>query len=319
VPGAWLAALLFALHPVQVESVAWVSERKNVLSAFFYLYSLLTYLRFVDGPKRRAGRVYALSFVLFLCALLSKTSAVSMPFAVLLVLWWKQRRVKAYDALALIPFFLAGAALGLLTAWVEIHYAGAHGPEWRLSMLERCLVAGRVVWFYAGKLLWPHPLTMVYPRWQINTMAWWQYLFPCAAVAVIVALWLCRHRLGKAPVVAVLFFAGSLAPIPAFINIAFMRHSYVADHWQYLPSIGLTALAAAVGERIWRRMREPRRYLGMVAGLAVLTALGVVTWRQSGVYKTDETLWRDTLAKNPNASLAHNNLGKLLHDRGNIS
>ncbi|HUI05697.1 MAG TPA: O-GlcNAc transferase, partial [Verrucomicrobiae bacterium] len=225
VPGAWLAALLFALHPVQVESVAWISERKNVLCGLFYLSSLLAYLRFGEEPQRRWG-FYALSLGLFVCALWSKTSAVSMPFAVLLLLWWKQGRVRRREVVALIPFVAAGAALGLVTAWVEIHRAGAHGPEWQMSLLERCLVAGRVVWFYAGKLLWPYPLMVIYPRWHIDSGVWWQYLFPCGAAAVVVALWRWRDRLGKAPLVGVAFFAGSLVPVPAFINIAFMRYSY---------------------------------------------------------------------------------------------
>jgi tetratricopeptide (TPR) repeat protein len=329
VPGAWLAALLFAVHPVHVESVAWISELKNVLSAFFYLNSLLAYLRFADGPKRRWG-FYALSFALFLCALLGKTSAVSMPFAVLLVLWWKQERIKGEDALALIPFFLAGAALGLLTAWVEVHYRGAHGPQWQLSMLERCLVAGRVVWFYAGKLLWPHPLMIVYPRWQINTAAWWQYLYPCAAGAVILALGLCRKRLGKAPLAAVLFFAGSLAPIPAFINVGFMRYSYVADHWQYLSSIGLIALAAACVENLVQEKFaatgsshantwQPGHNMSRALAVPLLLVLVGLTWQQAGIYRDLETFWGDTLAKNPGAWMAHNNLGAALASHGKLS
>ncbi len=311
VPGAWLAALLFALHPVHVQSVAWVSERKNVLSGFFYLSSLLTYLRFVEGAKPR-GRFYGLALGLFVCALLSKTSAVSMPLAVLLILWWKQKRVRGQDGLALVPFVLAGAALGLLTAWVEVRYSGAQGPEWQLSWLERCLVAGRVVWFYAGKLLWPHPLMVAYPRWPINTAVWWQYLFPCAAGAVILALWWWRQRLGKAPLVAVVFFVATLVPIPAFISVAFMNYSYVADHWQYLPSIGLIALAGAcVGNLQGRTVRTTVSVMAAV----VLSAL---SWRHCEVFHDEETLFTDNLVYNPQSWLAHCNLGVALAGLGRL-
>ncbi|HUI08148.1 MAG TPA: tetratricopeptide repeat protein [Verrucomicrobiae bacterium] len=317
VPGAWLAALLFALHPVHVESVAWISERKNVLSGFFYLSSMLTYLGFEAGAKRRWA-FYALSLTLFVCAMLSKTSAVSMPFAVLLVVWWKRGRIKWPDVVSLIPFVLVGAVLGLLTAWLEIHQSGAHGPEWEMSWLARCLVAGRVVWFYAGKLIWPYPLMAIYPRWQIDTAVWWQYLFPSAAGAVVLALWRWRGRLGKARLVGVAFFAGSLVPVPAFINIAFMRYSYVAEHWQYLSSIGLIAVAAALGMSVWRRMGPWQRPWGAVLGMVALAVLGVTTWRQSRVYANEETLWRDNVEKNPDAWGAHNNLGFALQAQGRI-
>jgi tetratricopeptide (TPR) repeat protein len=317
VPGAWFAALLFALHPVHVESVAWVSERKNVLSALFYLSSLLAYLRFEENSKRRRG-LYALAFALFVCALLSKTSAVSLPFAVLLVLWWKRGRVERRDVIALIPFVLVGAALGLLTAWVEVRYSGARGPDWELSWLERCLVAGRVVWFYAGKLIWPDPLMVIYPRWQIDPGLWWQYLFPSAAVAVVLALWRWRGWLGKGPLVAAVFFVGTLAPVPAFINVAFMRYSYVANHWQYLSSIGLIALATATGERVWSRIGQRRRYLGAVAGVVVLAALAAAAWKWAGVYVNEEALWRDNVSKDPNVWAAHNHLGFALQSGGKL-
>jgi hypothetical protein len=214
VPGGWLAALLFALHPVQVESVAWITERKNVLSAFFYLASFLAYLRYYDltvdsdqtspGIHPATSKVkdnfwpfYPLSFFLFLCALLSKTVTCSLPAAILLVLWWKRDRICWRDLPPLIPYFVVGAFLGLTTVWLERHHVGAQGAEWALSFVDRVLVAGRALWFYAGKLVWPYELTFIYPRWQIDAGAWWQYLFPLAAVAVIFILWLLRQRLGK--------------------------------------------------------------------------------------------------------------------------
>ncbi|MGD0650345.1 MAG: tetratricopeptide repeat protein [Verrucomicrobiia bacterium] len=313
VPGAWLAAVLFAVHPVHVESVAWITELKNVLSGFFCLSAFLAFLGFRQSAKHRWW-FYSLSFLLFLCALLSKTSTVMLPGAILLVMWWKLERIRHRDVLPLIPFFLIGVALGLLTVWVEKHYVGAEGPEWQLSLVERCLVAGRVVWFSAGKLIWPHPLIFVYPRWRIDAAVWWQYLFPLAAIAVLLILWFFRKRVGKGPLAAVLFFVVATAPVPAFIDLYFTRYSYVADHFQYLGSIGLMALVgAATGDALLRRKPLLAAVLPMVAVLSALS------WQHCKAFRDDEALWRDTRAKNPDAWLAHYNLGVVLTDQGKFA
>ncbi|MHC4081279.1 MAG: hypothetical protein ACYSU2_08170, partial [Planctomycetota bacterium] len=198
VPGAWVAAAVFALHPVHVESVAWITERKNVLSGVFYLGSALLYLRFTlrTGEDRPSRWLYAGALALFVCALLSKTVACSLPAALLLVLWWKRGHIGWQDARLLAPFFALGVAFGLLTIWMEVHRVGAEGATWNLTFIDRCLIAGRALGFYAGKLIWPWPLMFVYPRWQINASAWWQYTFPAAAAAVVVGLWLARNRIG---------------------------------------------------------------------------------------------------------------------------
>ncbi len=144
-----------------------------------------------------------------------------------------------------LPFFVAGAALALVTSWLERTHVGASGPDWALSVLDRCLIAGRALWFYAGKLLWPANLTFIYPRWQVDPGVWWQWLFPLMAVAMVTILWSLRERIGRGPLVAVLFFAGTLFPALGFANVYPMRYSFVADHFQYLASAGLIALAAA--------------------------------------------------------------------------
>jgi tetratricopeptide (TPR) repeat protein len=310
VPGAWLAALIFAVHPVHVESVAWITERKNVLSGFFFLASFLAYFRFTAGVERR-WRWYALSLGLFLCALLGKTAAAVLPVAILLVLWWKQDRMRRADLLPVLPFFLLSAALGWVTVWVEVHDVGAQGPEWAMTKAQRVLMAGRAVWFYASKLAWPHPLTFIYPRWQIDPTAWQQYLFPAAAAAVIGLLWFFRRRIGKGPLAAVLFFVCAAAPVPAFIKVYFMHYSYVADHFQYLASMGLIALAVAV---ISGGMRPPAART-LACGAAVL-ALSILSWRRCGAFRNDESVWRDTLLGNPDCWMAQNNLGAILFDRG---
>ena len=333
VPGAWLAALLFALHPVQVESVAWITERKNVLSAFFYLASFLAYLRYYDltvdseltspGIHPATSKVkdnfwpfYPLSLFLFLCALLSKTVTCSLPAAILLVLWWKRDRIHWRDTLPLIPYFVVGAFLGLTTVWLERYHVGAQGAEWALSLVDRVLVAGRALWFYASKLVWPHKLTFIYPRWQIDAGAWWQYLFPLAALAVIFILWLLRQRLGKGPLVAVLFFAGTLFPALGFFDIYPMRFSFVADHFQYLASMGLIALGAATVSTLLKQLSPGRRKAGLALCAAVLVVLGMLSWQQGNIYRDAETLYQDTITKNPNSWMAHNNLGLILKAQG---
>ena len=312
IQGAWLAAVLFALHPVCVESVAWITERKNVLSAVFYFAAALAYLRFdaLEEP-RRPNRFrwywYLGALVLFAAALLSKTVTCSLPAALLLVCWWKKGHVQRSDILLLLPFFVLGAGLGLMTAWIEKYHVGAQGVEWSLTLADRCLIAGRALWFYAGKLVWPVHLTFIYPRWQIEPELWWQWLFPVAAAGVVAGLWLARHRIGKGPLVAVLFFAGTLGPALGFVNVYPMRFSFVADHFQYLASVGLITLCAAGLERIMR-----------VIPVTLIVLLGALTWQQVGIYRNPETLWRDTLAKNPDCSMAHNNLGMLLSNQGRI-
>src|SRR5208282_34024 len=308
--GAWLAAVIFALHPVQVESVSWITERKNVLSAVFYFAAALAYLRYValaepGGPNRHRWHWYLGALVLFLAALLSKTVTCTLPAALLLVCWWKKGRVQRDDIFPLLPFFALGVGLGLLTAWMEKYHVGAQGAEWSLTFADRCLIAGRALWFYAGKLVWPAHLTFIYPRWEINPAVWWQWLFPVAVVGVVAGLWLARRRIGRGPLVAVLFFAGTLGPALGFVNVYPMRYSFVADHFQYLACVGLITLCAAGLDRI------PR-----VIPATLVVLLGALTWQQTAIYRNLETLWRDTLAKNPDCWLAHNNLGLLLGDQG---
>ncbi len=315
-PGAWLAAGIFALHPVAVESVAWVTERKNVQSAVFYFAAAITYLRWTETtmagqkPVQFSMRWYFIALALFIAALLSKTTACSLPAALLLVFWWKRGRIVSREVWPLLPFFIVGAGLSLVTAWVERNYVGALGPEWAFSISERCLIAGRVTWFYAEKLFWPVNLTFIYPRWQINTAEWWQWMFPMAALAVVLGLWHWRHRIGRGPLVAVLFFIGTLFPALGFTNVYPMRFSFVADHFQYLASVGLIVLAVAGLRKICRPF--PLTAALLPVGLAVLT------WTQSHIYANQEILWQDTLAKNPGCWMAHNCLGMILAEHGRM-
>ncbi len=323
VPGAWAAAAIFALHPVHVESVAWITERKNVLSAVFYFGAALAYLYhalpLAEGRSTgKSGRFYALSLALFFCALLSKTVACTLPVVLLLVIWWKRGRVSLSDARKLAPFFVVGIAFGILTVWLEKENVGAAGEEWRHSFIERCLIAGRAICFYVGKLVRPERLTFFYPRWAINAGEWRQYVYPIAAISVIVGLWLVRRRAGEAPLVAALCFAVMLFPALGFFDVFPMRYSYVADHFQYLASAAVIALFAAMGAVTVNRLGTWRRGATGILLAGILATLGALTWRQGYVYRDLETLWRDTLRKNPDAWMAHNNLGNILQSQGKL-
>jgi tetratricopeptide (TPR) repeat protein len=323
VPGAWLVAAVFGVHPVHVESVAWVTERKNVLSMLFYLASALAYLRFalVESTTSPTGardgiRVSVLALTLFLCALLSKTMTSTLPVALLLVVWWKRGTVTRRELVPLVPLFALGVVFGALTAWLEVHHVGAEGEDWSLPPAARVLLAGRAVWFYAAKLVWPHPLVFVYPQWRLDPANWLQYLFPLSVAAVMVALWTLRSRMGRGPFVAAAYFVSALFPALGFFNVYPMRYSYVADHFQYLASIGLLALMTAAAVGLVRRYGRP---VQVGAGAVVIAVLALVSRGEAAKYEDSEALWQDTLAKNPACWMAYNNLGNLRTSQGRLT
>jgi protein O-mannosyl-transferase len=309
VPGAYLAGLVFALHPVAVESVAWVTERKNVLSTAFYLASFRV---LVDAagigrpPPADARRRWGAGFALYVMALLAKTVAASLPAALLLVAWWK-RRPLAPLAVRLAPFFATGLVLGLHTAWLERTHVGASGSEWALGAADRAGIAGRAIWFYLGKLAWPADLAFIYPRWepQAGPVA---FAASAAAVAALVLLAAAIPRLGRGPLAAALFFGGTLLPALGFFDVYPMRFSFVADHFQYLACLGPIALVCAAAARLAR----DKGTAAVALAALVVGALGAATHARASVYRDQETLWRDTLARNPGCWLCLNNLGAVL-------
>ena len=303
VPGAVLAAFIFALHPVHVESVAWMTELKNTFSGVLYLTAASLLLRF---DRTRARPQYVMALVVFVAALLSKSVTATLPAAMLIVYWWERGRVTwRDDVVPLLPFFASGIAAGLLTAWVERTHIGAEGAAYDFTIVERVLIAGRAVWFYLSKLVWPSPLIFVYPRWEVSQAIWWQYLFPAGVLALVAVCWTLRHR-RRGPLAAVLFFIGTLFPALGFVNVYPFIFSFVADHFQYLASLGIIALGSA-GIAVVAN-RAPRLHL---AGGVVVAALAVLTWQQSRQYSDAGTLYRTTLRANPDAWMAHVNLGWL--------
>ena len=321
VPGAALIAAIFAVHPVHVESVAWITERKNVLSAVFYLSSMLAYLHFAldarEGDRRHRRRwQYAAACALFVCALLSKTVTATLPAALVLLVVWKRGRVIGRDVWPLVPLFAVGVSMGLVTVWLERHHVGAQGMDWQLSALQRIVIAGRALWFYLGKLVWPTNLTFIYPRWHVDPADPRQLAFPVAALIAVVVLWVMRRKIGSGALVAALLFAGTLFPALGFFDTFPMRYSFVADHFQYLASIPAIALIVAGGGWLLeKRGASVRRLVGPAAALLIL-ALAALTWRQCHIYADQETLWRDTIRKDPDSWMGHTSLGAVLGQRG---
>ncbi|MDE2740584.1 MAG: tetratricopeptide repeat protein [Gemmatimonadota bacterium] len=310
VPGAWVVAAVFAVHPLHVESVAWVIERKDVLSGLFYLAAVLTWMRFVEQPR---PRYYVESLVLYAAGLLSKSIVITLPVALLIWHWWQQGRVTSTDLLRLVPFFAVGL---VITVGDLSFYWSETTTSFDYSLTERTLIAARVLWFYVGKLLWPSELAVIYPLWDIRVAdpLAWGYLV--AAVALAVVLWHFRQQLGRGPLAGALFFMVTLSPVLGFVDYGYMQYAFVADRFQYLAGIGVIAVvisAVTYGVRhlsgLWQK-----GVLGVVA--VALVVLGMLTWRQANIWRDDETLNRHIIALNPQARSAHLNLGSFLGRQG---
>ena len=302
VSGAWLAAALWALHPVNVESVAWVTELKNTQSCFFYLLAILFFLKWRESRQRSA---YAWAFLCAVAAILSKSSTVMLPVVLGLCGWWLEGRWRWRNVPALIPFFAISLAASGWTIWEQQFHSGALGVEWAQTGPQRLIIAGNCLWFYLGKLAWPHPLVFIYPRWEVDASQALAWLPVLAAAGGLFFLWWHRNGRGRAIFFASAYFAVSLFPVLGFFSVYFFRYSFVGDHLQYLASIGPLTLAAA-GLALGLRHRPALRWF-LSGGL--LLALAVLTWRQTWVYQSAETLWADTVARNPNCWLGYNNLG----------
>ncbi len=311
IPGAWLAALVFAVHPVNVATVAWISEQKNTLSMFFYAIAILLYLRFDERGRRRC---YGLSLVAFLLALLSKTSVVMLPAVLWACVWWRHGRVQRQDVLRIGPFIGLSLALGVVSVWFHHNRALVLGglTDRTGNVLSQVAAAGWALWFYLDKAVLPWNLCAIYPNWNVNASHWISYVPGLVFVAGLALVWWKRQTWGRPVLFGLGYFVVTLFPVLGFFYISFHAFSWVADHWQYIAIVAPIALVVSAGVTICRRIGGRSQYIGVLASLAVVTLLVVATWARSGVYESSETLWRDTVARNPNAWVAHYNLGNAL-------
>ena len=309
-PGAWWAAAVFAVHPVHVESVAWIIERKNVLSGLFFLLSFLTYTRFERSSNLR---FYAGSLLLFLCGMLSKSSVISLPLVFLLWLWWRDGRIEIRSFLSVLPFVLVGASIALFDVrLVQQREVIEHG----LSLADRFLIAGRAFWFYLSKLTWPTELAAVYPRWEVGGRPMLDWLYPAASIVFACVLWGIRGRIGRGPFAAAAYYAVALAPTLGFVDFGFMALSFVADRFQYLASIGVITVAVSGVSRVLVSKKDAVARWGPVAGGALILTFAVLTWRQAGTYKNQETLVRHNIDRYPDAWIVRYNFAVDLAEEG---
>jgi tetratricopeptide (TPR) repeat protein len=338
IPGAWLAAALFALHPVNVESVAWITEIKNTLSMVFYAAALLAYLRFdeatfisshererVDARKPPVDRAqgnnakiwYAAALGLFVLGLLSKTAVAPFPVVLLGIAFWRRGRIDRRDLWQSVPFFVAAAGLAVATIWFQHHRAIAGAFIRDDDFWTRLAAAGWAGWFYLSKALVPANLVFVYPRWEVigtNPLAYVPLLL---AVAVLAVCWRFRRTWGRACLFALGYFVALLLPVLGFIDISFMRHSLVADRWQYFALIGPVALGIA-GLTLALRRFSGGEYLRFACGGILVLGFGALTWKRSQLFTDADTLWLATLAGNPACAVANNHVGATLFEKGQV-
>jgi len=360
IPGAWLAGLVFLVHPTHVESVAWVAECKNTFSLLFALLSLLAWFRYEQNQRRRT---YALSLVLFIAGLLCKTTVVILPVVLLLCTWWRQPTERPFRLSLhfprLLAFFLVAVLLGAITVWFQF---GRAIGEYQLpvgGVASRVANAGKATWWYLAKAVsptivwyemperpieteaeaqaflagarpanpapaWPTgklttwPLVTIYPRWRVTPPVWYDFI-PAAAMVALFA-WVAKHRKGRGrgAFFALSYFLVALLPVLGLLKMSYMRAAWVADHFQYLANIGIIALACAAGTLLWRRAAQPGRRLIAAVGVAVVAVFVVCTFARAMDYRSEYTMWTDTVAKNPGAWQAQGRLGAALLARNDV-
>ena len=321
IPGAFLAGLIFAIHPIHAESVAWISELKNVLSMFFFLMSALLFLEIEDQRILNRSVAYSASLVAFLLALLSKTQVVFLPVALLFCAWWRNSPVdsKSQDKgnplqfhreiVRTVPFFLIAIVFGLITIWFQNRGIGEE--EIILGPFTRRLAnAGMAIWWYARQIVAPIRLMAVYPQWRFDPPALMEWVPLIAITGALLLLWR-RHSRGL--LFAFAYFIVALLPVIGIVRMSYARSgSLVADHLQYFADISLIALFSAGVARLWSSGRRQIRIATASIILVLLALMGSYTWARAEVYRDEQTLWQDNFSKNPNTWQGHNRVGQLL-------
>ncbi len=316
VPGAWLAGLIFAVHPVCAASVAWISERKNTLSMVLYLLAILAYLKHL---RSASWWWYVAAVATFALGLLSKSSIVMLPVVLLGCAWWLRGRNSAKDLLRGVPFFVLAGVMALVT--IYFHQQHAIG-DWAVSahrgFFSRLAAAGWIVWFYLYKALLPVNLSVIYPKWSVEAGRGLSWLPLGALLACLAVLWRYRRTRARPVLFALGYLAVTLFPVMGFFEMSFMRYSLVADHLQYVSILGVIALVAGLLGRLCKAKKAAPRKIGWMVATVWVAALSILTWRQAGIYESTETLWGHTIAKNPNAWSAHYNLGVFYFKTGRL-
>lgn len=304
VPGAILGAALWALHPVLVESVAWIAELKNTQATFFYLLSILFFTRWIGkGSAATSNRDYILTLVFAVMAIASKSSTVILPLVLALCAWWMERRWNPRTLLRIAPILVISGAATLLSMWTQ----GAHDPQWIRPFPDRFAAAGDAVWFYLGKLIWPWPLVTVYTKWHIDAGQLASFLPLLGVILLLALLWWKRDAWGRHWFFAFAYFLVALLPVLGLVEHYFLRFSFVADHFQNLACMGPLALLGALLAR-WQ----------ISIGAGIVLILAVLTCLQTRYYETEEKIWIHTLAYNPECAVGYGNLGSIQLDRGEL-
>lgn len=308
--GAWGIALLFALHPVHVQSVAWIAERKNVVSVIFYVLVFWSYFHF---EKKGLWRWYTVALILFAGALLSKTSTIMLPIVLILARVWLQSPWRKMDLIALLPFFGIASMAGIFRVWFELNFFGTSNEIYNLPFSERLLVAAHVPFFYLKKLILPYPLMFHYPKWQFELTTASVYL-PVVSLLLAGGFLLYKYRSwGNHMLIGLAMFLATLFPVMGFFKNAFTQYSFVADHWLYLPSIPVLTLmgSALLKSTEGIKLQNPAltRWLPLFLGMSILGGLGTLTWKQVSTYQTYDKFWQTLIDKNPHSWLGHYNLG----------
>jgi protein O-mannosyl-transferase len=329
IPGAFLAAIIFAVHPVNVESVAWIAQRKNLMAMLFFLLSILWYLKFLGHARAAKPSVvrypfpifsyfvlhpssfnawYWLSLFAFVLAMLGKGSVAVLPVLLLGIVWWL-RPLTRWDLLRSVPFFVVAAALTGVNIWYQTHGGAAIRTA---GIAERALGAGSAVWFYLYKALLPLNLVFIYPSWHIDpgNLRWWLPLTACIVVTAV--LWWNRIAWSRPYLFAWGFFCVALAPVMGLTDVYFMKYTLVSDHYQHVAIIGAIALAAAG----WSYWRQKNMQPAAIIATALVCVLIFLTREQNRTYRDFETLFRTTIDRNPECWMAQNNLGGILYRTG---
>ena len=414
VPGAWLIAAVFAVHPLRAEAVVWVIARKDLLATLFYLLAMSCWLMvrerggynkhganasplssYRQQGKNPAAQVlwYLLLSGTFAAGILSKSVVLTLPIALVVVLWWQQGRVhftslvlvavyaaglwgaspgdewawlvplaalvivlasvlwwhqqrpEKYDLIQLAPLFIIGLGLGSYDLQV-FNARAVH--EFDYSMPERLIMAAKASWFYVEKMLWPTPLLFHYPYWELSPTRLLNWVPMLAALATLAVLTASQRWLGRGPLAGVLFFAITIAPVLGLIDFGYMKFSFAADRYTYLPGIGLTAVLVGMGTVGYQRLlawlargpageteqraaQQAEKFGGdpsntattnpavqlvrlLAAGLMalLLASYGLQSYERGKVYENDVTLFAHVTATNPEAAEVWFNYGTVL-------